>query len=91
MLPRNIFRLSVYLAVAAYLSSANADPTQESKAEAAPPARLSAKISEKNPDGTWISGAEPHSLTMFGHPTRFALNCDGLASRPTMLQLHGIT
>jgi hypothetical protein len=30
MLPRNIFRLSVYFAVAAYLSSANADPTQES-------------------------------------------------------------
>jgi hypothetical protein len=45
MLPRNIFRLLVYFAVAAYLSSANADPIQESKAEAA--ARLSAKISEK--------------------------------------------
>ena len=35
MLPQNIFRLLVYLAVAAYLSSANADPTEESKAEAA--------------------------------------------------------
>ena len=35
MLPQNIFRLLVYLAVAAYLSSANADPSQESKAEAA--------------------------------------------------------
>jgi hypothetical protein len=35
MLPQNIFRLLVYFAVAAYLSSANADPAQESKAEAA--------------------------------------------------------
>jgi hypothetical protein len=35
MLPQNIFRLLVCLAVAAYLSSANADPPQESKAEAA--------------------------------------------------------
>jgi hypothetical protein len=42
MLPQNIFRLLVYLAVAVYLNSANADPTQENKAEAA--------------HGTWTSG-----------------------------------
>jgi hypothetical protein len=47
MLPQNIFRLLVYYAVAAYLSSANADPARESKAEAALAAKISAKIFEK--------------------------------------------
>jgi hypothetical protein len=57
MLPQNIFRLLVYFAVAAYLSSANADPTQESKeAEAALAGRIKCEDFRKNPDGTWTSG-----------------------------------
>jgi hypothetical protein len=58
MLPRNIFRLLVYLAAAAYLSSANADPTQESKAEAALAGKIKCEDFRKNPDGTWTSGAD---------------------------------
>jgi hypothetical protein len=56
MLPQNIFRLLVYFAVAAYLSSANADPTQESKAEAALAGKIKCEDFRKNPDGTWTSG-----------------------------------
>ena len=58
MLPRNILRLSVYLAVAGYLSSANADPTQESKAEVALAGKIKCEDFRKNPDGTWTSGAD---------------------------------
>ena len=56
MLPQNIFRLLVYLAVAAYLSSANADPPQESKAEAALAGKITCEDFQKNSDGTWTSG-----------------------------------
>jgi hypothetical protein len=56
MLPQNIFRLLVYFAVAAYLSSANADPAQESKAEAALAGKIKCEDFRKNPDGTWTSG-----------------------------------
>jgi hypothetical protein len=47
MLPQNIFRLLVYFAVAVYLNSANADPTQGSRLKQRSLARLSAKIFEK--------------------------------------------
>jgi hypothetical protein len=56
MLPHNIYRLLVYLAVAASLGSANADPTQESKAEAALAGKINCDDFRKNPDGTWTSG-----------------------------------
>jgi hypothetical protein len=56
MLPQNIFRLLVYLAVTASFSSANADPTQESKAEAALAGKIKCEDFRKNPDGTWTSG-----------------------------------
>jgi hypothetical protein len=55
MLPQNIFRSLVYFAVAAYLSSANADPIQESKAEAALAGKIKCEDFRKNPDGTWTS------------------------------------
>ena len=58
MLLQNIFSLLVYLAVAASLSSANADPTQESKAEAALAGKIKCEDFRKNPDGTWTSGAD---------------------------------
>jgi hypothetical protein len=57
VLPKNIFRLLAYLAVAAYLSSANADPTQKSKAEAALAGKIKCEDFRKNPDGTWTSGS----------------------------------
>jgi hypothetical protein len=53
---QNILRLLVYLAVDAYLSPANADPIRRARLKQRSLARLSAKISEKNPDGTWTSG-----------------------------------
>jgi hypothetical protein len=56
MLPQNIFRLLGYFAVAVYLSSANADPAQESKAEAALAGKIKCEDFRKNPDGTWTSG-----------------------------------
>jgi hypothetical protein len=56
MLPQNIFRLLVYFAVAVYLSSVNADPTQESKPEAALAGKIKCEDFRKNPDGTWTSG-----------------------------------
>ena len=58
MLPPNIFHLLAYLAVAASLSSANADPTQESKAEAALAGKIKCEDFRKNPDGTWTSRAD---------------------------------
>ena len=58
MLPQNMFLLLVFLAVAAYLSSANADPTQESKAEAALAGKIKCEDFRKNPDGTWTSGPD---------------------------------
>jgi hypothetical protein len=72
MLPQNIFRLLVYLAVAVYLDSANADPTQESKAEAALAGKIKCEDFRKNPDGTWTSGpnvkigSNPFSKLTFG-------------------------
>jgi hypothetical protein len=72
MLPQNIFRILVYLAVAASLSSANADPTQESKAEAALAGKIKCEDFRKNPDGTWTSGpnvkigSNPFSHLTFG-------------------------
>jgi hypothetical protein len=54
MLPQDIFRLLVYFTVA--VSSANADPTQESKAEAALAGKIKCDDFQKNPDGTWTSG-----------------------------------
>ena len=51
MLPQNMFRLLVCLAVATYLSSANADPTQESKVEAALAGKIMREDFRKNPDG----------------------------------------
>ena len=56
MLPQRIFRLLVYFTVAASLSSANADPTQESKAEAKLAGKINCEDFRKNPDGTWTSG-----------------------------------
>jgi hypothetical protein len=56
MFPQSIFRLLIYLAVAASLSSANADPTQESKAEAALAGKIKCEDFRKNPNGTWTSG-----------------------------------
>jgi hypothetical protein len=56
MLPPNIFRLLAYLAVAASLSSANADPTEESRAGAALAGKIKCEDFRKNPDGTWTSG-----------------------------------
>ena len=59
MLLQNILRLLVYFALAAHLSSANADPTdptQESKAEAALAGKIKCEDFRKNPDGTWTSG-----------------------------------
>jgi hypothetical protein len=58
MLPQNIFRLLVYVTVAASLSSANADPTQESRAEAALADKIRCEDFRKNPDGTWTSGPD---------------------------------
>ena len=56
MLPQNIYRLLVYFTVATSLSSANADPTQESKAEATLAGKIQCEDFRKNPDGTWTSG-----------------------------------
>ena len=56
MFPQSIFPLLIYLAVAASLSSANADPTQESKAEAALAGKIKCEDFRKNPNGTWTSG-----------------------------------
>jgi hypothetical protein len=58
MPPQNIFRLLVYVTVAASLSSANADPTQESRAEAALADKIRCEDFRKNPDGTWTSGPD---------------------------------
>jgi hypothetical protein len=58
MFLQSIFGLLVCLAVAASLSSANADPTQESKAEAALAGKIKCEDFRKNPDGTWTSGAD---------------------------------
>jgi hypothetical protein len=58
MLPRNIFRLLVYFAVAAYLSFANADPTEESRAGVALAGKIKCEDFRKNPDGTWTSRAD---------------------------------
>jgi hypothetical protein len=49
MLPHNIYRLLVHLAVAASLGSANANPTQESKAEAALAGKINCDDFRKNP------------------------------------------
>jgi hypothetical protein len=71
MLPQNIFRLLIYFAVAVYLCSANADPTQESKAEAALAGKIECEDFRKNPDGTWTSspnakiGSNPFSNLTF--------------------------
>jgi hypothetical protein len=56
MLPPNIFHLLAYLAVAASLSSANADPTEESRAGVALAGKIKCEDFRKNPDGTWASG-----------------------------------
>ena len=56
MLPPNIFHLLAYLAVAASLSSANADPTEESRAGVALAGKIKCEDFRKNPDGTWTSG-----------------------------------
>jgi hypothetical protein len=53
VLPQNILRLLVYLAVS--LDFANADPTQESKAGAALAGKIKCEDFRKNPDGTWTS------------------------------------
>ena len=58
MLSQSMFRLLVCLAVATCLSSANADPTQESKAEAALAGKIKCEDFRKNPDGTWTSGPD---------------------------------
>jgi hypothetical protein len=56
MRPQMLFGLLFGLAVAAYYNSANAGPTQESKAEAALAGKISCEDFRKNPDGTWTSG-----------------------------------
>ena len=63
MFPQSIFPLLIYLAVAASLSSANADPTQESKAEAALAGKIKCEDFRKHPDGTWTSGNSFSNLT----------------------------
>jgi hypothetical protein len=50
--------LLVYFAVVVYLSAANADPTQESKAEAALAGKIKCEDFRKNPDDTWTSGPD---------------------------------
>jgi hypothetical protein len=72
MLPPNIFHLLAYLAVAASLSSANADPTEESRAGVALAGKIKCEDFRKNPDGTWTSGpnvkigSNPFSNLTFG-------------------------
>ena len=50
MLPPNIFHLLAYLAVAASLSSANADPTEESRAGVALAGKIKCEDFRKNPE-----------------------------------------
>ena len=56
MLLQRIFRFLFYFTVAASISSVNANPTQESKAEAALAGKIKCDDFRKNPDGTWTSG-----------------------------------
>ena len=98
ILCHKLFSVALYLVSADYVNSANAQPAEVTKAEAALTAKIKCEDFRKNADGTWTSGSntkigtnafsnhnfDTHGVSIGGADLATVLNrkCGGKAFRP---------